>query len=185
MPNGAFLFLIVMAQTKWIVVGEIYREHGIHGALSCHLYSGSAANLPVGTPIRLTSKGGETSTTLLKIAPQGKRFLISCEGFTNPEQARLWRKSEIAIETQALLPLRPQEYYLQALLGFEAMENSNRLGEIVGVQGSGKILFLAIKSSAGSTVLLPFENNWICGVDESRRLVFFDLPEGLWETLHS
>ena len=79
-------------------------------------------------------------------------------------------KSEIDID---------EEFSLKDLVGFTAYDDQDyEIGEIISINTSTPQTILEIQSEK-SSILIPFNEDWIIEIDEDQKDIFFELPEGL------
>ena len=84
-------------------IGEIFREHGIHGEVKVYLYSGNAENFRKDMQVWLERTGGNLmEVKVQKVEPYQRWFLTRLSLFNHPEEAKLWRKAKIYIKKSDL-----------------------------------------------------------------------------------
>lgn len=160
------------------LLGEIYREHGLHGQAKVYVYSGNALNLRAGQAVWLESGDKKIQTRIQMIQPQQKWFLVRFECFQTPEDVRAWRKAALFVDRKAMIEPEKGEEYLEDLIGRELISEGALLGKIVGlVHGNPNPHFLVKKNK--KEILIPVVKQWIKKIEADQ--VTMSLPEGLVE----
>lgn len=166
----------------YLLLGEIYREHGVDGRVKVYLYSGSSQNFMVGSPVLLKNSAGKIlGAKIQEVQPMQGRFLTKFDVFLTREEAQVWRKAHVLVLKKNLANTRPHEAYL-----FEFMDGLVKdtkgcvLGSIVGFAGEGPLIYLKVKTQ-DKEVLIPLVESWIRDLNKVTKEIVLDLPEGLLE----
>lgn len=164
----------------YLLLGEIYREHGVDGRVKVYLYSGSSQNFMVGSPVLLKNAAGKIlQAKIQEVQPMQGRFLTKFDVFVTREEAQVWRKAHILVLKKNLANTCPHEAYL-----FEFMDGLVKdtkgcvLGSIVGFAGGGSPIYLKVKTQ-DKEVLIPLVESWIRDLNKVTKEIVLDLPEGL------
>lgn len=164
-----------------ILIGEIYREHGIQGRVRVFVYSGTSENFRPGMKIYLENKAGEGKQAVIKTAvPYQKWFLTQFSVFETPEEAKAWRKARVYISKKDLKESEKGESYVFELIGFEVVDlQGKKVGTIREMRGVGVTALFVLEAQDGSERLIPVVPQWIVSKDEKGKKIVMDLPEGL------
>lgn len=166
-------------ETKYLKIGEIYREHGVKGLCKVYLYSGTDENLCAGESYWLLNAQGLRRKVKIKtIEILGRHFLIGFDVFTKPEDIIPWRKSGLWM-ARAKLSRRDGEAYDFEFAGMTVL---NERGEVLG-----KVLRMVytplrqfcLETKNGQEILIPLVPEWILKEDREKKTVMLRLPEGL------
>ncbi|MDO8520332.1 MAG: ribosome maturation factor RimM [Deltaproteobacteria bacterium] len=160
-----------------ICIGEIYREHGIHGKVRVYLYSGDPENFRPKMKMVLEKESGEKLESILESAvPYQKWFLTKFSVINSPEEAKTWRQAKIWVSKKDLKQGR--ESYVFELIGFEVLDDQGRrIGTIREIRGAGESALFVVEGA--KEYLIPVVPQWIVQVDKVGKKIVMNLPEGL------
>lgn len=162
-----------------IQIGELYREHGVRGFCKVHIFSGSDENLNQKANYWLTQGDSVLKTKILDLSHVGRYFLVLFDCFKNPETIFPWRKAGLWLHKNDLHREPGQKFDFE-WDGFSILHPDGQMvGQILNIVYTPKKNF-SVQLISGETVLIPCEDNWIQKLDESKKQVVMDLPEGLW-----
>ncbi len=169
-----------------LLVGRIYRPHGIGGAFKVIPESDDPQRLTsletvyVGADVR---SARPVTVLSCKIMPtkQGPTLLVEAEGVSTPEGAEALRGKKV-YAAQTDLPLAPGEYFLHDLIGIAVMgEDGELLGQVREVRDGPMYNLFEIERVDGKTAFVPDVPAFVLDLDlEARRLVIRPI-EGLLE----
>jgi len=173
----------IMSQDQLISIGEIYREHGVHGDVKVYVYNPDSQVLKKGGQLQITKENGDSFTSkILQIKPLQKWFLVSFDGIDTMEKAQSLRKASLQVESAQLSRPKKGEYYFFDLVGFEVVTPAKKiLGKLKGMtHGGGQGVFI-LETDSGKEMLVPIVSGWICKVEKENKILVIDIPEGLEE----
>lgn len=168
-----------MNQQTHIQIGEIYREHGVKGFCKAYIYSGTDENLfEDGTYWLVNQDGVERKTKLEDVSSVGKFFLLKFSLFQNPEEISSWRKAGIWITKEKLHREEGEKYDFE-WEGFQIFDSEeHQIGEVQSIAYTPLKQFVVMHK--GHEVLIPYQEEWILEINEDKKIVKMNLPEGLF-----
>lgn len=176
-------FWSMINQKDYLHIGEIYREHGIHGAVKVYVYSKTSENFREGMKVWLQKEAGDlVEAQVMQVSPYNRWFLTQFSVFKTPEEASQWRKASVWILKKDLSNPDTKEHYLSDLIGFIVVTNKDRIvGCLQGMQGEGESALFVVASDSGEEILIPVVKKWILEIDKKNKKIILSLPEGLIE----
>jgi 16S rRNA processing protein RimM len=159
----------------WLPFGILGRPHGTKGELRLYLHpgSGQAAELP--SRVRLVGKGDSREVGLDSARPVQDGFLVRFAGIGDRESAAALVGQEVHLPRQALASLGAAEFYVEDLVGCEAVDEAGRvLGQIRGTIWNGAQDIMVIVDQEGSERLLPVVPEYVLAFDGPSRRVVVD-----------
>lgn len=169
-------------ETDKILIGEIYREHGIQGRVRVFIYSGTSDNFRPGMKIYLENEAGEGKQAVIKTAvPYQKWYLTKLSVFETPEEAKAWRKARVFISKKDLKESAKGESYIFELIGFAVLDSHGAtVGTIREIRGVGQTALFVLEANDGNERLIPVVPKWIVSKDEKQKKMVMQFPEGLF-----
>lgn len=169
-----------------VIVGRVRRPHGVRGELWIEVITdepdavyASGRRVFAGSD-RDTAEGTEV-LTVIETRPFKEGLLIRFEEIPDRTAAELWNGRLLFVPEHELTPPGEGEVYVHELQGMTVELSS---GEVVGTVAEvfevPQGLLLDVARERG-TVLVPFTDEVIVGIDRERRVVRIDPPEGLLE----
>jgi 16S rRNA processing protein RimM len=162
-----------------IPVGELVTTHGIRGWLKFHPYN---PRTDIWSSVRKVhlQKGTESASCVVEDAKVFKRdFLLKLCGTDSILEAERWVGSIVAVEESDLPALKPGEYYLHQIVGFDVFDNQGQwLGKVARIWAKeGGDLYVVTGSK--KEYLIPAATEIIEKVDLSQNKVVINPPPGL------
>ena len=164
-----------------ILIGEIYREHGIQGRVRVYIYSHDGENFRQGMKVLLKNSAGVSKEVLIQEAvPYQKWFLTKFSSFSSPDDVKTWRKAQVFISQKDLKKSGQGEAYIFELIGFVVCDlKGKEIGTIQEVRGAGLTALFVLEGAQGREVLIPVVPQWIISRDKKGKKIVMNLPEGL------
>lgn len=161
-----------------IQLGEIYREHGIKGLCKVFMYSGTDTNLSDEVNYFLEASSGQIlSAKIEEHQPFKRYFLVKFDCFSNPEQVQEFRKAKLWIQKKDLADADGEKYDFE-WQGYQAVNPQGQtIGQIVDVSYTPSKQFVLEVNE--EEVLVPYVEDWIGEIDDDKRTIVLDIPEGL------
>ncbi len=165
---------------NWVLVGRLGRPHGIRGGIRIHSYHALSDLLNEGMRLRVTVSQSVTKDAVVrKIYGQGD--LLELEGINDRDAAETLRGCEVQAHRDDFSALADDEIYLVDFLGAQVrLPDGSRLGTIVAFGDNGAQPLADVKSEDGKVVSMPFVPGIIVELDEEKKEVIVDPPEGLF-----
>jgi 16S rRNA processing protein RimM len=165
-----------------LVVGTVRRPHGLSGEVSVEIATAFPQRFQPGLRL-LWSRAGITRKLKLSAArPHGDRWLLRFEGVDGPESARELAGGELGVPDQEAYAAPEGFYYSHRIAGWRCEDRAGQnLGTVSGLEQTSAGPLLTVLTSEGKAVLIPFVAAIVLDVDEDRRRVVLDPPDGLFE----
>ena len=169
-----------------VIVGRIRRPHGVRGELLIEVITDEPdAVYASGRRVFAGSDGVSADEakvlTVVETRPFKEGLLVRFDEIPDRTAAELWNGTLLFVPEHELTPPAEGEVYVHELQGMTVELSS---GEIVGTVADvfevPQGLLLDVARERG-TVLVPFTEEIIVGIDRGRRVVRIDPPEGLLE----
>lgn len=106
-----------------------------------------------------------------------KQINCKLEGINNREDAQFYISKEISIERK-YIPDELGKTNKNHLIGFEIFNEKKLLGAIVDINMLPQQI-MAIVKIADKELMIPLHDQLIDSVDEERKVIYMNLPEGL------
>lgn len=105
--------------------------------------------------------------------------IVKLEGIDTEEQARLLSSHTVYIHTKFVLKESEEDLGIHFFVGFTVIDKQlGSLGKITEVDESTEnVLFVIDKE--GEELLIPATDDFISDIDEAKRIIHMNLPEGL------
>lgn len=175
-----------MAEPEYISIGRTRKAHGIIGELKVSIEERYLEDFLKNERIFLDVKGVKIPYFIDKVRGGGE-LILKMEEVDTRDQAIVLQAREIFLRKQDILPdhLREFEPEEEETLEYEHLAGFRLLDETLGEIGvidevlempQQEMAFLQYK---GREVLIPLNEQLILRIDEEKRSVYMDLPEGL------
>jgi 16S rRNA processing protein RimM len=163
----------------WIELGVISRPHGVTGELRVHVFNPDSTLLQELEQVFLVRTEGE-EPELVKVVSsrQGpKVLLMRLAGIDTRDEAEALRGSLLCVPRSALPEIEEGEYYYADLIGLEAFEGPERIGEVVEVIDYPSVECLKIECPDGH-LEVPMLPQWLDRIDiEAGKIYLKDLMD--------
>jgi 16S rRNA processing protein RimM len=194
--------------TQWTVLAQILRPQGRKGEVLAELFTDFPERFAQHPQVWLAPTGfadaalsdqsleGSASLQQLEVTahwlPVGKnvgRIVLHFAGVDSIEQAEQLVAKEVLVPLAERLPLEPGAAYISDLIGCTVYDRDTAVGVVDSVEfptspdGSRRLdeaaPLLAVISSQGDEILIPFANEFILAIDLAAKSIRMALPEGL------
>lgn len=168
-----------------LVVGRIAKAHGVTGDLVVDVRTDDPEQrFGPGTRLRLKPARGEGRARAVQVESvrqHGGRLLIRLAGVADRDAADALRGHLLVVDSADLPPLDdPDEYYDHELEGLAVHTVDGRdVGKVAEVLHTPAGELLAVRTSDGAEVLVPFVSAIVTSVSRSAARIEIDPPEGL------
>ena len=174
---------VIMAREhgeELLAIGRVARAHGVRGRILLVPYnaeSDSLTRIPA-----LWLRGGEGEPERFEIARAeriAQGYLVALVDILDRDAAAKLRGREALVERRALPAPDEGEMYAADLIGFSIVDQAGASrGVVVDLETAGLQELLRVRD-AGRESLVPLA--LVKEVDEARRKIVVDAPEGLFE----
>ena len=164
-----------------VLVGRIGRPHGIAGEVSVAVLTDSPElRFVEGTEFVTEHEGRRGSLRLASVRPDRDRLLLTFDGVTDRDQARLLAGTLLLAQVDRDEPTDdPDEFHDHQLIGLTARDvDGTVLGDVTDVLHM-PMQDLLVLDHGGREVLVPFVQAVVPHVDVASQTVIVDPPAGL------
>jgi 16S rRNA processing protein RimM len=185
----------------WIVLAHLLRPQGRKGELLAELFTDFPERFGHQRRVFLAAAGFEGAAAEARPAevvafwlPVGKnegRVVLQFAGIDSISDAESIAGKDVLIPREERLPLRDESVYISELVGCTVYDGSRPVGVVEELQfamtaDGGRRLddaapLLAVMSSDGDEILIPFAKAFLVAVDTAAKRIDMTLPEGLIE----
>ena len=138
----------------FLVTGKLRRPHGLKGAMHFDLISDFPERFEPGKIVYAGDKFQQLR--IRDIRPHRKSFLISFEGYLDPESVGMFRNTMVYVKADQSPSLPDGEFYHHQLIGMEVTtEEGRNLGILTGILETGANDVLIVRTPSGPDLLLP------------------------------
>jgi len=150
----------------WIELGVVARPHGVTGEIRVHVFNPESTLLRELGEVFLIGEEGEEPALVdvVSTRPGSKVLLMRLAGVESLEDANSLRGYKLCVPREALPDLAEGEYYHADLIGLEAFEGTESIGEVVDVIDYPSAECLKIKRPDGF-LEVPMLPQWLGRVD--------------------
>lgn len=182
-----------MVDRAFVSVGRLGAPKGVRGDLKVHSYSGESAHFRKLKVVNLrpaeglAAKAGVAkalSLKVLRIEGEGSSLTMAFEGYPSPEAARALTGMEIIVPRANASPLRPNQWYIDDLVGLSLVDAAGAtLAKVESVLegGAEPWLEVAVKAAERRTAIVPFRKEYVGKVDIEGGTIELLAPELLDE----
>lgn len=156
-----------------IEIGQIVNTHGIRGEVKLNPWTDDIYDLvdlevfydKDANPLKVESSKVHKNVVIIKFA-----------GVNSMNDAEKMKGKTLYTEKT---PLPEGRYYIKDLIGLEAFEGDEKLGELTDVFNTGANDIYEIKTPEGKRIYLPVIEGVIGDVDLENKKIFVTIPAGL------
>jgi len=161
-------------------VGEIVKTHGIQGEMTLRLFDGLTIDSIDVEFVFLDIDGGLVPFFLEEAREKNQNdVLIKLEGLSDEKKAARYINSPVYVPGTEEAENEAEQFSTYQLIGYQAYDVSlGKLGEITGIMDISKNPLFEVKNGE-TELLIPITDDFIQGIDDKKREILFDLPDGL------
>ena len=170
--------LAIPGEPDFLVIGKIFRPHGIRGEMRMEVLTDFPERLQKGMTIYF---GENHSPQVLRSLRWHRDALImAIEAINDPESAGGLRNQLVYVRSDDRPPLPEGEYYHHQILGLKVKTIDDRfLGVLVQILETGANDVFIIRQEQGSEILIPAIPDVICKIDLQEGEIIVNLLPGL------
>lgn len=168
-----------------IKIGKIQKTHALKGELNL-ISDVDAEYFKSGNPIIIYYDGLLVPYYAESIRPKGSTsYLIKLDGIDSEEEASKFVNKEIfMLKKDAEDWFEPEEIEEDELIGYEVYyqtdENTEeKIGVLEAFDESTENVLMIVKQEDGNEVFIPAIEDFILEIDDDKKVIRMDLPEGL------
>ena len=151
---------------SWIELGVIAKPHGVTGELRVHVFNpGSTLLRELAEVFLIGEQSEEPALVEIESSRQGpKALLMRLTGVQSREDAEALRGYTLCVPREALPDLEEGEYYHADLIGLQAFDGGEPIGEVIDVIDYPSAECLKIQRPDGY-IEVPMLPRWLDRVD--------------------
>jgi 16S rRNA processing protein RimM len=164
---------------SWIELGVIAKPHGVQGEIRVHVFNPESTMLAQLAEVFLIGEEGEEPALVeVESTRQGpKALLMRLAGVGSRADVEALRGYTLCVPREALPELEEGEYYHADLIGLEALDGDEAVGEVVDVIDYPSAECLKIQRPDGY-IEVPMLPRWLDRVDvEAGKVHLKDLDD--------
>lgn len=161
-------------------MGYVAAAHGVRGEVLVRLHAPGSDLFARVAAVTLRRKDGRTASHPVEAArPHKDGWLVCFADVVDRDGADALRGAEVLVDSSSLPPLEEDEFYLDAVIGYEVVDaRAGLLGTVQGIMTT-TIDILAVTDARGRELLLPLLEGVVDEVDDAARVLRVDVPDGL------
>lgn len=152
-----------------ILMAQVGSAHGIQGDVRLKAFGEDPLAL---AEFQLVSDDGQTYRITNLRPAKGQMLVARFKGIGDRTAAEALNGTKLYVDRDQLPDPDDDEYYLTDLIGCRAVnENGETVGTVLAVPNFGAGDLLDLELSDGSTLLVPFSEDYVPEVDIAQRIV--------------
>ena len=165
-------------EPAYLIIGKLRRTHGVNGDLLMDVLTDEPEAIKEGLTVAVGPHH-----KLMKISgcrTAGENLLVRFEGFTDCDQAGVFRNQSVSIKANEAQPLKEGRFYHHEIIGLTVLdENRNTIGKVTEILVTGANDVYVVMNEAGDEVLVPAVKEFIKKIDPENCEMTVKLPQ--WE----
>lgn len=170
---------------KISAVGKFQKTHALKGELNA-LLDIDPEYFTEGNAAIIETDGILVPFFVKSVRPKGNySYLVMLDGVDSEEEARTFVNKTIYAEKSRLagfLDMDEEELVDgNDLIGYDIINSKDmtRIGEVTGFETSTQNTLFIVKKSDGVEIFVPAADDFISEIDDERKCILMDLPDGL------
>jgi 16S rRNA processing protein RimM len=172
----------VSAWEDMVVVGRVARAHGNRGEVIVNPETDfPETRFRTGSELRVRRGDAIETLRVAGVRHHQGRPIIAFNEVTTMDGAEALAGAELRIDSEAIVPLLPGEFYRHELVGCRVETTDGRdLGEVRGVEAGPGLDRLVVGGARGE-ILVPLARDICVTIDPGARRIVIAPPDGLLE----
>ena len=178
-----------MAETRYIIVGDVVRPHGIRGELGIMSHADSPSYFAPGARLRLSPPENPDrgrDYVVRTVREHKGRILVTLDGVPDRTAAETLRGLAVCVRREDVPPPDPHDVFLHDLIGLRvrllgAAATDPDLGILEDVLDAGGVELWRIRDPQDREILFPAVSQLVPAIDLDAGIVVIDPPPGLIE----
>lgn len=166
-----------MSDLRYKEIAYFLKTFGIKGELKTVLLDNSVIDFSDLDTIFIQSQGQYIPYFIEYIKDEDVDLILKLEDINNPEVATKLRGEKIFIQVKDEEKAPVQSSY-DNLEGYQIYNEGKHIGELKSIESYPNQM-MAIVQVGGKEILIPLVDSFIEHIDEDKRQINFQLPEGL------
>ncbi len=174
-----------MTAPEHLIVGRVRKAHGIRGELVVEpITDAPDAIFAPGRRLLAGTVAGDLAADRRELhvataRPMGEGVLVKFDEIPDRTAAELWRARYLLLPAGEVPPPDEHEVYIHDLLGMAVvLESGEAVGTVQDVFELPQGLAIDVVRESG-TVMVPFDERVVAGVDREARVITIHPPAGL------
>ena len=160
----------------YLTIGKLRRTHGVKGEILMDVLADDPEMIKPGLTLFVGSKHKEAKLAAVRTAD--KSLIVRFEGYSDCDQAAVFRNQFVAIKTSDAQPLDSGRFYHHEVMGLKVFDESGKeLGVISEIIPTGANDVYVIKPLEGEDILVPAVKEFVMKIDTGSRSIVVRLPE--------
>jgi 16S rRNA processing protein RimM len=170
-----------MAYNNDILLGRITKLNGYEGAVTVKLEKIFSENIPRLESVFLEIEGRPVPFFISESEYSGADILkLSFEGYESIEKVNEFKGCRVFLTSGRAERAQPDD--INNLIGYVVLrQNENIIGEITDIIRNPGQWLLSIVSNSKKEILVPLHDDFIISIDENKKIIIMDIPDGLIE----
>lgn len=150
---------------KLIEIGVIGRAHGVCGEMRIFLHNENSDILNASpTSLLLRQEGRLASCEIERVRHGGKHYVVALVGVHTRAEAEKLNGAHLLVLRANLPKPEPDEFYIQDILGLEAMDNDVLLGKVTSSRAQGEIEVITVRGT-DFEMEVPLVHEYVTDID--------------------
>jgi 16S rRNA processing protein RimM len=164
-----------------ILVARIVKVRGLRGEVVADLLTDFPARFEnLKSLIGISSSDERRSLQIEEQWFHGKRLVLKFSGFDSIDEAKQLVNYDLAVPVDDRIELAPDTYYEWELAGCVVETiGGEQIGKVATVMHTGGVEMLSVVDEAGRDRLIPMVSDIVVEIDQEKKLIRIDPPEGL------
>jgi 16S rRNA processing protein RimM len=170
---------------EYFIVGRVRRAHGIRGELAVEVITDAPdAVFAPGARVFAGTTTGDLARDRMELhvvqaSPFKGGMIVTFREITDRTQAERWRDRYFLVPAAEVAQPEGDEVFVHELIDMRVVRTSGEeVGTVIDVYDLPQGLTLDVQRENG-TVMLPFSERVVVGVDREARVITVDPPDGL------
>ncbi len=160
----------------YLIIGKLRRTHGLDGDLLMDVLTEHPETITVGLTVFVGQK--HKPITVSGVRQADRNLLIKFEGYTDCDQAAIFRNQVLSIKTSEAQPLSEGRFYHHEIIGMNVVdENSQPVGVLTEILTTGANDVYVVNPVEGKEILIPAVKAFILKIDPEANLMVVRMPQ--------
>lgn len=158
------------------LIGRIGKPHGHAGAVKLELLPDLETDLNINEPVFLIIEGKPVPFFMEECNEAAQPPILHFEDLKCIDEARKLSGFDVFAPKENVDA--EMDWVADQLIGYEAYDGKTALGKVLAISDSGLQQLLHFELN-GTEVLVPLQDELIVDINEKKKQLFLELPEGL------
>ncbi len=173
-------------EEQWLTIGKIVNTHGIRGEVKVW----SETDFPEerfakGKQLWLVhpeNRAMQELVTVVNARLHKQVYIIQLQNFHELNHVLPFKGWIIKVKGDDKVPLRPNEYYFNEIIGCEVItDEMEKIGRVESILRPGANDVWVVQQANGKLAYIPYIDDVVLSVDPAQRIIVIRVMEGLLE----